>query len=79
MSLVEVTTISHCRRSGVFIVNFEQILQTVLVFALFTLSKTMPAGNMPIFSHYHTQSDRLQSGVKITIETLEQDVKYVQS
>ena len=76
MSLVEVTTISHCRRSGV---NFEQIPQTVLVFALFTLSKTMPAGNMLIFFHYHTQSDRLQSGVKITIETLEQDVEYVQS
>ena len=32
------------RRSGVLIVNFELILQTVLVFQLLTLNKLMPAG-----------------------------------
>ena len=32
------------RRSGVFIVNFELILQTVLVFQLLTLNKLMLAG-----------------------------------
>ena len=31
--------IRHWRRSGVFIVNFEQILRIVLVLALSTLNK----------------------------------------
>ena len=34
----------HWHRSGVFIVNFEHILQLVLVFLLLTLSRSMPAG-----------------------------------
>ena len=32
------------RLSGVFIVNFEQISQIVLVFPLMTLNKQIPAG-----------------------------------
>ena len=31
---------SHCRRSGVFIVNFEHISNIVLVFLLLTLKET---------------------------------------
>ena len=34
----------HWRRFGVFIVNFEQISNIVLVFSSFTLNKQMPAG-----------------------------------
>ena len=29
----------HCRRSGVFIVNFDHVSHLVLVFLLFTLNK----------------------------------------
>ena len=35
----------HCRRSGVFIVNFERISHIVLVFPLLILNKEMPVGN----------------------------------
>ena len=35
----------HCRRSGVFIVNFEHISHLVLLFLLLTLSRQMPAGD----------------------------------
>ena len=34
----------HWRRSGVFIVNFKQILHLVLVFSLLTLTKYITAG-----------------------------------
>ena len=34
----------HWRRSGIFIVNFEQISHLALVFLLLTLSRYMPAG-----------------------------------
>ena len=34
----------HCRRSGVFIVNFENILHLVLVFLLLALNMKLPAG-----------------------------------
>ena len=37
------------RRSGVFIVNFEQILNIVLVFPLQTLKKYMPAASQKEF------------------------------
>ena len=36
----------HWRRFGVFIVNFEQILNINLVFPLFTLNKYMPARSL---------------------------------
>ena len=61
MSRVNVTTINHQHHSSVFIVNFEQIPHTVLVFPLLTLSKKIPAENTLIFTHYHARSDRLQS------------------
>ena len=35
----------HQRRSGVFIVNFDQISHIALVFLLLTLTKYMPAGS----------------------------------
>ena len=35
----------HWRRSGVFIVNFEQNSHIILVFPLLTLNKKMPAGS----------------------------------
>ena len=35
-----------CRRSGVFIINFEHISYFVLMFLLITLSRLMPAGKM---------------------------------
>ena len=38
----------HCRRSGVFKVNFEQISHIALVFPLLTLSKYVPV-EFPIF------------------------------
>ena len=37
------------RHSGVFIVNFEQILNIVLVFPLLTLKKYMPAASQKEF------------------------------
>ena len=37
------------RRSGVYIVNFEQILNIVLVFPLLTLKKYMPAASQQEF------------------------------
>ena len=40
----EVIERRHWRRSGVFIVKFEQILHIVLVFLLLTLNKWMLAG-----------------------------------
>ena len=40
----------HWRRSGVFIVNFEQILHVVLVFPLLTLNKQMLVGLFPLTS-----------------------------
>ena len=39
----------HWRLSGVFIVNFEQMLRDVLVFPLLTLNKKMP-GERSVFS-----------------------------
>ena len=39
----------QCRRSGVFIVNFEYILQFVLKFLLLTLRRQMPIG---MFLHW---------------------------
>ena len=41
---IKTTEQSNWRRSGVFIVNFKQILQTVLVFRLLTLNKLIVAG-----------------------------------
>ena len=38
----------HRRRSGVSIVNFEYILDLVLVFLLLTLSRYIPPRNYPI-------------------------------
>ena len=42
----------HLRRSGVFIVNFEQISHIVMVLLLLSLNKKMPAGV------YHEQFSR---------------------
>ena len=47
----------HCRRSGVFIVNFEYISHLVLVFLLLTLGREMPDGLIKFrvkpFSNYY--------------------------
>ena len=36
---IETPELRHCRRSDVFIVNFEEILHIVLLFALLDLNK----------------------------------------
>ena len=60
------------RRSDFSIANFEQILQVTLVFPLFVFEQVS----------YNWEGSRYQSAFtysKLTIETLEQGVKYVQS
>ena len=42
----------HCRRSGVFIVNFEHISHLCLVFLLLTLNMWLPAGKIHVFECY---------------------------
>ena len=43
--------VKHWCRSGVFIVNFDQISHLALVFLLLTLSRQIPAG-LTIITHF---------------------------
>ena len=64
------------RHFGVFIVSFEQFSYIVLVIPFLALNNLILAGKVPL-SMLYTQPVITCS--KLTIETLEQGVKYVQS
>ena len=51
---IKTTEQRQWRRSGVFIVNFEQISHLVLVFLLLTLSRQMPAENVLYIVYWYS-------------------------
>ena len=70
--------ISLCFIKTNFLINFEHTSHIVLMFPLLTLNKNIPAGTAKQY-HLFLYFKPAITCSKLTIETLEQSVKYVQS